>query len=588
MKKTISLLLSVIILLSTFSICVSSAETKTVEKERYYFLMPDGTNGQKGDETDTELFGEYAQCWYNEYTTAAGIYWWNGSQSCAEWPGYKASKADSEDVYYYNVPSDVPAIIWNNYVNGGTDYESIEYQSSNQTYVLYLNGDLYDYNEYPEGTRPYKNMIFVVDPDPYPWDAITEGKPPHFGRWYYYYGQGCYGTVEDGDIRNCIREDHDHENLYINFDPTNTGWDDYEKVYCVIEKLGGSPFYTPQTTRTLCTDYDGDGIYTYDLNKSEIKLKDYSVYYVFFMTDTGERTRELTMQTTNIKGTAYATGELSDTYAGSKLKWENQYDIAIPAFNDIIREYEEENNVKVETYRNYFYIPDGSEKFKDADGLILPNWFNEYYNDICITYMKDYSGGFPYPYPKYPLGFSIEKTAINNIYYADIPVNITQYLIGNGVVEYSAPTYSRCESYILGPDVNNYYSEGLTNCDNMIFVFNEMDWYSCTTTAMCGGDWYYYYGDGCYGTVKDGSSYDCIRDDHFDKNGNHLTSNLVIGDVDGDSELSIMDATEIQMVIAKLKPSFDDNIKAITDVDNDGELSILDATAIQLKLAKIS
>ena len=46
-----------------------------------------------------------------------------------------------------------------------------------------------------------------------------------------------------------------------------------------------------------------------------------------------------------------------------------------------------------------------------------------------------------------------------------------------------------------------------------------------------------------------------------------------------------MDATEIQMVIAQLKPAFDDI--SIADVDSDGKVSIMDATAIQMQLAKL-
>ena len=610
MKKIISLLLCVTMILSVFSISVNGAETdlaktsvsiknaidnyekntgETVNTKRYYFLMPDGSSGLRGTIEDY-MYDEYAPSWYNDNANSAGIYWWDTQKIDPDvWPGYKMSKADSDDVYYADVPDFVEVLIFNNYFDGGMDINDPVYYDGHQTNNLYTGG--YDVDEsdiYPQGLPGFEDMIFVIEPGKSSLSGELTHKTISEGEWYYYYNNGCFGTVKDGDTRNCIRDDHDHENLYINFDPSDAGWGEYEKVYCVIQRLGGSPFYTPQTVRTLCTDYDGDGIYTYDLNKSEINLKDYVVYYVYFMTDTGKRTRELVMQTTNIKGTIYATGELADTYSGSKLKWKEEHKLAIPDFDDTIREYEKENGVEVQTYRNYFYIPDGSDKFKDANGLTLPNWFNEYYTDICITYMKDYSGGFPYPYPKYPVGYSINKGSADNIYYADIPVNVSQYIIGNGVVEYSAPTYSICESFLLGPECNSYYGDGLTDCDNMIFVFNEMDWYSSTTTAMCGGEWYYYYGGTCYGTVQNGSTNDCIRHDHFDENGNHLTQDIVVGDVDGDGALSIMDATEIQLVIAKLKNWLSDNAKALADVDNDGGISVLDATAIQLKLAQLS
>lgn len=65
------------------------------------------------------------------------------------------------------------------------------------------------------------------------------------------------------------------------------------------------------------------------------------------------------------------------------------------------------------------------------------------------------------------------------------------------------------------------------------------------------------------------------------------------GDADGDKILSIMDATLIQLVCAKLVqyPSigdvYSDNVAFTSDCNRDGVLDILDATAIQLKLAGI-
>ncbi len=60
----------------------------------------------------------------------------------------------------------------------------------------------------------------------------------------------------------------------------------------------------------------------------------------------------------------------------------------------------------------------------------------------------------------------------------------------------------------------------------------------------------------------------------------------ILADVDADDEISVLDATEIQMVVADKKDD-KDNKKAIAgDVDRDSELTVLDATAIQLHLAQ--
>ena len=60
----------------------------------------------------------------------------------------------------------------------------------------------------------------------------------------------------------------------------------------------------------------------------------------------------------------------------------------------------------------------------------------------------------------------------------------------------------------------------------------------------------------------------------------------LLGDIDLDGELSVIDATEIQMYIAKLKQLSDEQL-AVSDTDKDEEISVLDATQIQRYLAKL-
>ncbi|MBQ8056786.1 MAG: hypothetical protein IJ275_00445 [Ruminococcus sp.] len=68
---------------------------------------------------------------------------------------------------------------------------------------------------------------------------------------------------------------------------------------------------------------------------------------------------------------------------------------------------------------------------------------------------------------------------------------------------------------------------------------------------------------------------------------------FVCGDVDFDGELSILDATKIQLVLAGLDTfSYYESFSGygpkriyVSDVDGDGSRSVMDATAIQLKLA---
>ena len=60
---------------------------------------------------------------------------------------------------------------------------------------------------------------------------------------------------------------------------------------------------------------------------------------------------------------------------------------------------------------------------------------------------------------------------------------------------------------------------------------------------------------------------------------------ILLGDVDGDGEVSILDATAIQRKLAGLPTAF---VEACADVDEDGEVSILDATEIQRYLVGLS
>ena len=62
------------------------------------------------------------------------------------------------------------------------------------------------------------------------------------------------------------------------------------------------------------------------------------------------------------------------------------------------------------------------------------------------------------------------------------------------------------------------------------------------------------------------------------------TSEMLVGDIDLDGRVSIMDATEIQMILASLKTT-PFNFDVIADLDGDGKASVMDATEIQLVLA---
>ncbi len=245
MKKLISLALVLCMVLSCFAVSASAygwtdPDIYTVDEaveehefiygeevptNRYYFLMPNGSNGDLGDDdsVDPETGepvghpGEYAKTWYIPMadgtlsTQTAGIYWWESEVADpAAWVGYLPSGEDAADpnVYYADVPQAVTTIIWNNAVDGGMDETDPIYYCAAQS--INIPCEYYDPGEspnYPDGTDSFDNMIFVVDPDLIS-EAELSGKQTCGGEWYYYYGNGCYGFTKDGTEADCLRDDH--------------------------------------------------------------------------------------------------------------------------------------------------------------------------------------------------------------------------------------------------------------------------------------------------------------------------------------------------------------------------------------------
>ncbi len=180
----------------------STASTAATENTTESTTEPETTPASTEEEVSTYRYYFYKPGYWtaNEYSDTAGIYWWDGSSAPTAWPGYEAHKADAEGVYYYDVPADVSCIIFNNFVDGGTDPDAEIYKMAYQT--MNIGSEYYDPGEsfaYPEGTENFDGMIFVVASDV---SSVNEfsAKLSDEGMWYYYYGNGEYGiTPEKGE-----------------------------------------------------------------------------------------------------------------------------------------------------------------------------------------------------------------------------------------------------------------------------------------------------------------------------------------------------------------------------------------------------
>lgn len=238
MKKLVSVLLISLLIMSTV---VSTAAYSTDESRlavegavqadenldeiatnRYYFLMPDGTNGQKNPyENDAENYGKYVASWYNEYTDTPAIYFWN--ENSIFFPDDNSAsntsviKGDSDCVFYADVPKSDTAIVWSNNVEySGASDPMFAYAR----YTVSIPCEYYDAGEsdiYPDGVDGFDNMIYVLHAPTSSTDRLPSSSNEFIGEWYYYYGDGCYGTVENGTVDNCIRDDHEHhsESKYL-------------------------------------------------------------------------------------------------------------------------------------------------------------------------------------------------------------------------------------------------------------------------------------------------------------------------------------------------------------------------------------
>ena len=128
-KKLISMLLSIALVLSVAVVGISGVYAAIDNDGRYVPSEGTATN---------RLYFVMPESWKNEKFGAdsAGIFWWNGSDACvsnggssqaAPWPGYKMQVYDADaNIFYIDLPSDVPVIIFNNFLNGGEREEDAE------------------------------------------------------------------------------------------------------------------------------------------------------------------------------------------------------------------------------------------------------------------------------------------------------------------------------------------------------------------------------------------------------------------------------------------------------------------------------
>lgn len=253
-KKLISIIVSCALVLSLALVGVIGVSAAIDADGRYvpsegvketrqlYFLMPESWKSEKYNAAD------------------AGAYWWNGADACgsldgtsvgAPWPGYKMQVENAENnIFYVDLPTDVPNIIFNNYLNGGERTEDPEtgkvtfqfgeeqFKAAKQSVDVlcqyYSEGDNEHYDNLLDGefwakaqealdgndksffgdfadnffedpdwgiSMNFNNMIYVTDPNNT--SVSVTGKETYAGEFYFYYGLNEEtGKYEYGSLPN--------------------------------------------------------------------------------------------------------------------------------------------------------------------------------------------------------------------------------------------------------------------------------------------------------------------------------------------------------------------------------------------------
>lgn len=253
-KKLISIIVSCALVLSLALVGVIGVSaaidtdgryvpSKGVEKtHRVYFLMPESWKSVKYNAAD------------------AGAYWWNGADAGSSidgtsvgvaWPGYKMQVENAENnLFYLDLPTDVPKIIFNNYLNGGertvdekTGKVTFQFgeeqfkaakQSADVSCQYYSEGDSEYYDNLLDGefwakaqeafdgndktffgkfadnffedpdwglSMNFNNMIYVTNPNNT--SVSVTGKETYAGEFYFYYGLNEEtGKYEYGSLPN--------------------------------------------------------------------------------------------------------------------------------------------------------------------------------------------------------------------------------------------------------------------------------------------------------------------------------------------------------------------------------------------------
>ena len=190
-----------------------AASSEPIETNRLYLKMPEE--------------------WYSDYGVYQGkyyasVYWWEATAAPEFFPGYRMMIDDyAQGVYYADLPEDVSTVIFGNGFGVlRSEYGTQKDKELADTADVNIEGALAgEYETIPEGTADpfsFDGYIYVIEGSDPQVVSMFSGRVYYPGSWYVYYGGGCYGSYDESSEHfisvadNCLNPDHfDEEGNHI-------------------------------------------------------------------------------------------------------------------------------------------------------------------------------------------------------------------------------------------------------------------------------------------------------------------------------------------------------------------------------------
>lgn len=373
----------------------------------------------------------------------------------------------------------------------------------------------------------------------------------------------------------------------IDFDAKSAEWEGSAYIGFHIWELGTDPFYEWGAKQQRGSDDDGDGVWSYHLAEHDIVLDPGKQYGVIFYNDQGDQTYNLLFTTACVGDTAYCADEAIlenpvDSDKETKVAyWRNQDpyvngpELIITSIGTVVGICVPQNTSKAQLFREFLinHLDNAREHSGLTDHQLIENIakaLNLTAEDVVII-SNECGVYLDWDYAKTELAHSERNPGDPDI--VSYQVDVTE---GEGTV-------SKSKKYLV---IN--------------FSLPPQYQYDVVTLTATPAEGYRFAGWDIEGTYQ--LEEDCRLSDpqitiQAYMNDDFVTTvharfapiehSTLRGDYDEDGEITIMDATRVQNIIAELVARPDEAFLVSIDADGDGELTILDATRIQRVIAEL-